>query len=45
MGLMSTTATADQQPAAHGLLWLLAGVIFGLVLGFAAGLTRPHVKG
>jgi hypothetical protein len=25
-------------------LWLLAGVGLGLVLGFAAGLARPHAR-
>jgi hypothetical protein len=25
-------------------LWLAAGVLFGLVLGFAFGLARPRVR-
>jgi hypothetical protein len=25
-------------------LWLVAGVLFGLVLGFAFGLARPRVR-
>ncbi|HEY5822041.1 MAG TPA: hypothetical protein VIT20_08695 [Propionibacteriaceae bacterium] len=25
-------------------LWLSAGIVFGLVMGFAVGLAKPHVR-
>ena len=39
------------ETSAHGLsrpvrwsIWLATGVVLGLVLGFAAGLTKPHER-
>jgi hypothetical protein len=41
---MGKTATPVIPRTVRLSLWLLAGVVFGLVMGFAAGLTKPRPR-
>ncbi len=38
--------TSSRQPLTplHWSLWLAAGVVFGLTVGFAVGLAKPHAR-
>jgi hypothetical protein len=38
-----TTSVGLPRPVRWG-LWLLAGVVFGVGVGFTFGLTKPRVK-
>lgn len=40
----SAPGSPDEHPAVRWSLWLGAGVVFGLGLGFVLGLTRPRTR-
>jgi hypothetical protein len=40
----SHSLRSDGIPAVRWSLWLAAGMMFGLVLGFAFGLARPRAR-
>jgi hypothetical protein len=37
-------AESDSTHPVRWSLWLIAGMLFGLALGFAVGLARPRVR-
>jgi hypothetical protein len=41
---MGKTTSVEVPPAVRWSLWLLAGSVVGVVLGFAFGLARPRIK-
>jgi len=41
--MVETSAGGVSRPVRWS-IWLAAGVVLGLVLGFAAGLTKPHER-
>ncbi|MFZ1115966.1 MAG: hypothetical protein WAN44_09095 [Propionibacteriaceae bacterium] len=40
----SNSLRRNRIPAVRWSLWLAAGMLFGLVLGFAFGLARPRTR-
>jgi hypothetical protein len=41
---MAKTTSSEVPRAVRWSLWLLAGVVFGVGVGFTLGLTKPRVK-